>query len=95
MEDATSTGYIKSSRDVGLAVVNVSDLEKKVTELSASLSKALPNDINGDGCFGTDGSFQQMFHLYEKAFLRASNIADEALFILEEMSNGPQEKTTS
>jgi hypothetical protein len=66
--------------------------KEQIQDLSDRLNKAIPSDVNDDGCFGTDGSFQALFHLYEKAFSKVSSIADEAIFHLMEISkHGPSE----
>ena len=58
-------------------------MEEQIERLESRLSEALPND---DGCFGTDGSHEELMGVFERAFDRAEAVAHDAIKLLKSMS---------
>lgn len=62
------------------------DIKDIASKLRIRLEAALPTDRNDDGCYGTDGSYQALYHLFERAFDRAAAVADSAIAVLEDLA---------
>jgi len=61
-------------------------MKEQIAKLEARLAEALPPDKNEDGCFGTDGSHEELMGVFERAFDLAESVANDAIKLLKSMS---------
>ena len=55
---------------------------KDIEELKNRLKKTLPADIKEDGCYGTDGSHEELMGVFERAYDKAEVVAMDAINLI-------------